>query len=71
MVCSPPFHPSQLQVSLHGAARGETLERARASGRALACGVVDALFYVLPLLFIIQFRDPWGGLVVLELVVSS
>ena len=37
----------------------------------MVCGVLGALFFMLPLVFIILIRDSWGGLVYLELVSSS
>ena len=40
-----PLSPLSVAGFPQGAAQGETLERARASGELLACGVVDASLY--------------------------
>ena len=53
------------------AAQGEALERARAFGRTFAGALLTPFIFMLPLVCIILVRDPWGGLVYLELVSSS
>ena len=70
-LCSPLFHPLPVAGFPQGAARGEALERARAYGRTFAGALIDAFIYMLPLVCIFLIRDPWGGLVYLELVSSS